>query len=172
MRLRHVYFHHTLPNHVVICTCVLNRHFWCKNLSAWLRFLCGDSPCKVTWCMQFQSYLKIWRGQCWHQTYLTFWCGESSSILQTIPEKLIVIKAWSLASLKVHDADNFWCITIFTSWYHLLLSHHDLVGKVKKLRQRSTSNLSEILMWRTSFSRYNMVNAIPEELLHSQDHLT
>ncbi len=26
MRLHHIYFHHTLPNHVVICACILS-HF-------------------------------------------------------------------------------------------------------------------------------------------------
>ncbi len=42
------------------------------------------------------------------------------------------------------------------------------VRKFEKVTQRSTSNSSEILMWRILRSSYNLIQAIYEELLHSQ----
>ncbi len=49
-----------------------------------------------------------------------------------------------------HDAGTFWGIIIFTRNCKMLPFEHDVVQKGKKVSQRSTSNLSEILMWRTS----------------------
>ncbi len=49
-----------------------------------------------------------------------------------------------------HDAGKFWCFIIFTRSCKMLPFEHDLFQKVKKVRQRSTSNLSKILMWRIS----------------------
>ncbi len=47
-----------------------------------------------------------------------------------------------------HDAGKFWGIIIFTRNCKILLFEHDVVQQVKKeVSQRSTSNLSEILMW-------------------------
>ncbi len=50
----------------------------------------------------------------------------------------------------------------------MLPFEHDLVKKVEKVRQRSTSNFSEILMWRISLSNYEAILAIPAELSCSQ----
>ncbi len=44
----------------------------------------------------------------------------------------------------------------------MLPFEHDLV---KKVRQRSTSYSSKILMWRISLKSYNMMHAIAEEIL-------
>ncbi len=49
-----------------------------------------------------------------------------------------------------HDAGKFWCIIIFTRSCKMLPFEHDLFQKVKQVRQRSTLNSSEILMWRIS----------------------
>ncbi len=49
---------------------------------------------------------------------------------------------------------------------------HDQVQNVKKVRQGSTSSLSEILIWKISLQRYNMMHAIAEDLSCSQDNPT
>ncbi len=50
--------------------------------------------------------------------------------------------------VRLHDAGTFWGIIIFTRSCKMLPFEYDLFQKVKKVIQRSTSNLSEILMWR------------------------
>ncbi len=62
----------------------------------------------------------------------------------------ILMSRTSLPVQLQHDADKFWVIIIFTRSYNILPFDHDLVQKDKKVRQRSTSNSSEILMWRAS----------------------
>ncbi len=64
----------------------------------------------------------------------------------------------SRPSLRVqlqHDAGKFWGNIIFARSCKMLPFKHDLVQKV---RQRSTSNSSEILMWRISLYSYNMMH--------------
>ncbi len=43
----------------------------------------------------------------------------------------------------------------------MLPFEHDLVQKVRKVRQRSTSKLSENLLWRISMKNYETILAIP-----------
>ncbi len=54
----------------------------------------------------------------------------------------------------------------------MLPFEYDLVQKAKKVTQRSTSNSSEILMWRISVQNYKKILAIPAELSCSQGSLT
>ncbi len=61
----------------------------------------------------------------------------------------ILMSRTSLPVQLQHDAGKFWCIIIFTRSCKMLFEN-DLFQNVKKIRQRSTSNSSEILMWRTS----------------------
>ncbi len=60
----------------------------------------------------------------------------------------ILISRTSLPLQVQHDAGKFWCFIIFTSSCKMLPFEHDLFQKVKKVRPMSTSNSSEILMWR------------------------
>ncbi len=73
---------------------------------------------------------------------------------------------------KLHDAAKFWGIIIFTWSCIIMPFDHDLVQKVKKVTQRSTLNFFKILMWSISLESYNMMHAIPEELLCSQGNMT
>ncbi len=62
----------------------------------------------------------------------------------------ILMSRTSLPVQLQHHAGKIWCIIIFTRSCKILPFEHDLVQKVKKVTQRSTSNSSEILMWRIS----------------------
>ncbi len=62
-----------------------------------------------------------------------------------------------------NDTGNSFRIIVFTMQLDI-----ELVWKFKKVTQRSTSNLSEILMYRIPLSSYNLIQAIYEELSHSQ----
>ncbi len=62
----------------------------------------------------------------------------------------ILIRRTSLPVKLQHDAGKFWGIIIFTRSCNILPFDNDLVQNVKKVRQRSTSNSFEILMWRIS----------------------
>ncbi len=84
----------------------------------------------------------------------------------------ILMRKTSLPEKLQHNAGKFWGIIIFTRSCNILPFDHDLVQKVKKVRQRSTSNSYEILMWKIFLHSYNMMHAIPEELLYSQGNLT
>ncbi len=59
----------------------------------------------------------------------------------------ILMSRTSLPEQLQHDAAKFWCIILFTRSCKMLPFKHDLFQKV---RQRSTSNSSKILMWRIS----------------------
>ncbi len=63
---------------------------------------------------------------------------------------------------------NYWGV-IFSRSCKILPFEHDLV---KEVRQRSTSNSSEIFTWRICLYSYNMMHAIAEELTCSQGNLT
>ncbi len=62
----------------------------------------------------------------------------------------ILISRTSLPVWLQHDAGKSWCFIIFTRSCKMLPFEHDLFQKAKKVRQRSTSKSSEILMWRIS----------------------
>ncbi len=62
----------------------------------------------------------------------------------------ILMRRTSLPVKLQHDAGKFWGIIIFTRSCNMLPFEHDLAQKVNWMRQRSTSNWSEILMWRIS----------------------
>ncbi len=63
----------------------------------------------------------------------------------------ILISRTSLPVQLQHDAGKFWCFIIFTRSWKMLPFEHDLFQKIKKVRQSSISNSSEIfLMWRIS----------------------
>ncbi len=64
-----------------------------------------------------------------------------------------------------HDKDNFWAVIMFKMCYHPL--DLELVHKVITVKQRSTSNLSETMIWRTSL--YNTTQVLYEELSSSQE---
>ncbi len=81
----------------------------------------------------------------------------------------ILMRRTSLPVKLQHDTDTFWGIIIFTRSCKMLSFEYDLVEEV---RQRSTSNSSEILMWRIGLQNYNMMHAIAEELTCSQGNLT
>ncbi len=53
--------------------------------------------------------------------------------------EILMIKI-SLTVQLQHDAGKFWCFNIFTRSCKMLPFEHDLFQKVKKVRQRSTSN--------------------------------
>ncbi len=62
-----------------------------------------------------------------------------------------------------HDACNCWGVNMLTRQPDL-----EQVWNFKKAIQRSTSNLSKIMMCRILLSSYNLIQAIYEELSHSQ----
>ncbi len=68
----------------------------------------------------------------------------------------------SLSVKLQHDAGKFWGIIIFTRSCNILSFDHDLVPKVRKVRQSQHQ----------THPSYNMIHAIPKELLCSQDKVT
>ncbi len=139
----------------------------------------GEYLCKVTtWCMQFLRSYRVHKAT-WPWASLKVWIchtkvnieliqdfdvENTSFTLQldrTIYEKRVTQRSTSTlaeilmsrTSLPVHlqhNSGKFSGIIIFTRSWKMLPFEHDLVQKVKTVRQRSTSNSSEILMWRIS----------------------
>ncbi len=62
----------------------------------------------------------------------------------------ILMSRTSLPVKLQHDTGKFWCISIFTRSCKMLPFELDLAQKVKRVRQRLTSNSSENLMCRIS----------------------
>ncbi len=108
----------------------------------WLKFSCGKNTCKATtWYMQFlKSY-------CIHKSFDLGLYWKFKKVKQRSTSNLaeILMRRTSITVKLQHDADKFWGIIIFTRSCKMLPFEHDLV---KEVRQRSTSNSSEILMWR------------------------
>ncbi len=104
------------------------------------------------------------------------------------PEKATsskVLKGQTMANIKLfqdvyvvnthvqlqNDTGNFWGIIMFTRCYRLPSISPWASSKAYKC-QRSTLDLSEIVMSITSLYSYNTMHAIPEDLSPSQDYLT
>ncbi len=102
-----------------------------------------------------------------HKNWENFWCDKKickattfdfglywkfKKVTQRSTSNLaeILMRKTSLPINLQHDEGKFWSIIIFTRSCKMLPFEHDLVQKVKKVRQRSTSNLFKILMWRIS----------------------
>ncbi len=102
------------------------------------RFWCGEYLCKVTtWCMQL-----MW-SYCVHKAT---WPWASLKV-QKGDAKVNMVIVWYVDVKNIpiklqHHTSNTWEVT--TRQLDL-----ELVWKFKKATQRSTSNWSEILMWRT-----------------------
>ncbi len=108
----------------------------------WLKFWCGKNTCKATtWYMQFLRSYYI------HKSFDLglYWKFKKVTERSTSNLAEILMRRTSLPVKLQHDAGTFWGIIIFTRSCKILPFEHDLV---KKVRQRSTSNSSEILMWR------------------------
>ncbi len=113
----------------------------------WMKFWCEKNTCKATtWYMQFlKSY-------CIHKSFDLGLYWKFKKVTQRSTSNLaeILMRRTSLPVQLQYDADTFWGIIIFTRSCKMLPFEHDLYQKVKKVRQRATTNSSEILMWRTS----------------------
>ncbi len=110
----------------------------------WLKFWCGKNTCKATaWYMQFL------RSYCIHKSFDLGLYWKFIKVTQRSTSNLaeILMRRTSLPVKLQHDAGTYWGIIIFTRSCKMLPFEH---GLVQKVRQRSTSNSSEILMWRIS----------------------
>ncbi len=120
---------------------------WTKFNIEHLRFGCGGYLCQVTtWCMQFLR-------SCVHKAT---WPWASLTVQKNhtkINIKLVRYVDMENIPMKLqHHTGNTWGVIAFT-WQ----LDHELDWKFKKVTQRSTSNLSKILMWKT-LVRAGMVN--------------
>ncbi len=108
----------------------------------WLKFWCGKNTCKATtW------YLQFLKSYCIHKSFDLGLYWKFKKVTQRWTSNLaeILMRRTSLLVKLQHDADTFCGIIIFTRSCKMLPFEHDLV---KEVRQRSTSNSSESVMWR------------------------
>ncbi len=110
--------------------------FWCEKIPLKLQ----HGTCNFWWVIAFTRSFDL--GLYWKFKKVT---QRSTSNLAEI-----LMSRTSLPIKLQHDEDKFWGIIIFTRSCKMLPFEHDQVQKVKKDRQRSTSNVSEILMWKIS----------------------
>ncbi len=110
----------------------LVRDFYVENIHVTLQHDRGNLR-KVIAFTRFSQMLPAWK---------------FIKVTQRSRSKLVEI-LMTITSLPVqlqHDAGKFWCFIIFARSCKMLPFEHDLFQKVKKVRQRSTSNSSKILM--------------------------
>ncbi len=113
----------------------------------WPKFWCRKNTSKATtWHIQFL------RSYCIHKSFDLGLYWKFKKVTQRSTSNLaeILMRRTSLPAKWQHDAGKIWCIIIFTRSCKMQPFEHDLIQKVKKVTQRSTSNSSEILMWRIS----------------------
>ncbi len=118
----------------------------------------------TTWCRHILRHYHLHKelqdaAAIWTRCSLKGQKGQPKVIIKLVRDfdvENISVKLWN-------DTGNCCRVIVFTRQLDL-----ELVWKFKKVTQRSTSNLSMILMCRILLSSYNLIQAIYEELLSSQ----
>ncbi len=112
----------------------------------------------TTWCMQFLRSYRVHKAT-WPWASFKVKKEHTNVNIELVQD----VDVENIPITLQHHTSNTRGVIIFTKQFDF-----EVVWKLKKVTQRSTSNSSEMLMWRTLLKSYNLIHAIYENWMGSQ----